>query len=233
MPIPASTSAPPTESVSAAGPVARALLALHLAAGPILGILGTGAVVAGLLTGREVPLALFLAVALPGMALGVIPSNTTMLACGALFGWSGAGLLFPGLLAAALPGFLLIRRFFRPEARLLLARHEAARDIVHRLETRSFPVATLLRIAPVSTFAWTNAILSASAIRFPAYLAATLLGIAPRLALLTWAGRSAGDLTVALRQGTGGTTALIGLGVSIASLGLLALFASKMLTRPA
>lgn len=220
------------ESVTASGRTARFLLGLHLAAGPVLSILGTGAVLAGLLTGHKVPLDLFLLVALPGMALGMIPSNTTMLACGALFGWHGAALLFPGLVLAALPGFLLIRRFFRTEARLLLERHPAAHDIVQRLEARSFPVATLLRIAPVSTFAWTNALLSASTIRPLSYLVATTLGILPRLALLTWAGLSAGDLSTALRQGTAGTTALIGLVVSLASLALLALLASRMLSRP-
>ncbi len=227
-----SSNPPAPESVTASGRIARILLGLHLAAGPVLSILGTGAVLAGLLTGHKVPMDLFLLIALPGMALGMIPSNTTMLACGALFGWSGAAVLFPGLVLASLPGFLLIRRFFRSEARLLLERHSAAHDIVQRLEARSFPVATLLRIAPVSTFAWTNALLSASTIRPMAYLAATTLGILPRLTLLTWAGLSAGDLSTALREGTAGTTALIGLVVSLSALGLLALLASRMISRP-
>lgn len=218
-----------TDSVQKAGFGARLLLGTHLAIGPVLGILGTGAAFTGPFTGQELSPWLFLAVAIPGMALGMLPSSTTMVASGALFGWSGALFLLPGLLAASLPGFFLIRRSFRAEARELLARHPSAHGIARRLETRTFAVATLLRLAPVSTFSWTNAILSASALTPTSYLATTFLGILPRLALLTWAGLSAGNLATALHNGTTSPASAAGLTFSIASLLLLAWLAARFL----
>lgn len=216
---------PPMKS---SGIVARSLLGAHLAGGLALSLLGTGAVFAGLLAGRELSLGLFLALAVPGLALGVIPSSTLMLTSGVLFGWEGAVALYPGLVAAGLPGFLLIRRFFRSEARVLLSRHPAAQAVVARLEDNVLPVATLLRIAPVSTFAWTNALLSASAIGSRGYVATTALGLLPRLVLLTWAGSSAGSLGRALQDGTGGVPAAVGLVLSVSALVVLAAYASRV-----
>lgn len=210
------------------GIVARSLLGAHLAGGLLLSLLGSGAVVVALLAGREVSMGLFLLLALPGIVLGVLPSSTTMLACGVLFGWLGAIALYPGLVLGALPGFFVIRRFFRNDARMLLARHPSAQAIVTRLERRTFSVATLIRIAPISTFAWTNAVLSASSIKTSAYIASTGLGLLPRLVLLTWAGSSAGSLAQALRGGSGGTAAIAGLSVSVVALVLLAWYATRL-----
>ena len=204
------------------------LLGVHLAAGPLIGVLGTGAVIAGALVGRDIPLPLFLAVAVPGMALGVIPSNTTMLACAALHGWGGAAALFPAMLLASLPGFIAIRHRFRGEARILLAAKPRLHGTVRRLEEWTFPVATLLRIAPVSTFAWTNAILSTSAIRVLPYLASTALGILPRLLLLTWAGNSGRDLATSFHGGMHGSS-LAGILVSVAALLALGWIALRLL----
>jgi uncharacterized membrane protein YdjX (TVP38/TMEM64 family) len=218
--------------MKSSGVVARSLLGAHLAGGLVLSVLGTGAVVAGLAAGRELSQWTFLALAVPGLALGVLPSTTLMLSSGVLFGWKGALVLYPGLVAAALPGFVLIRRFFRPEVRELLGRHPAAGTVVARLEDNVLPVATLLRIAPVSTFAWTNAILSASAIGSRGYVASTTLGLLPRLLLLTWAGSSAGDLGRALQAGSGGTPAMVGLGISILALVVLAVLATRVVRGP-
>lgn len=206
------------------GPFARLFLGIHLAAGPLIGIFGTGAVIAGALAGRDIPLGLFLAVAVPGMALGVIPSNTTMIACAALHGWEGAVALFPAMILASIPGFLAIRHVFRDEARTLLAANPRVQGPVQRLEEWTFPVATLLRIAPVSTFAWTNAILSTSSIRFLPYLASTALGILPRLLLLTWAGESGRDLATSFHGAS-----LAGLAIPVAALLALGWIALRLL----
>lgn len=215
---------------SPSGPIARALLAAHLGAGPLVGLVGSGALVA-VAAHRTIPVELFLLLVTPALALGVIPSNTTMLACGALYGWSGATRLYPALLAASVPGFLLVRRHFQSDALALLHRHPSAETIVHRLDRWTFSVATLLRLAPVSTFAWTNALLSVGPIRILPYLASTALGIFPRLLLMSWAGRSAGDLATALRDGTPNGTAFLPLGLSVASMAALALLAGKILTK--
>lgn len=210
------------------GFLARLLLGVHLAAGPLIGIFGTGAVIAGALAGRDIPLALFLAIAAPGMALGVIPSNTTMIACAALHGWNGAASLFPAMILASIPGFLAIRHAFRDEARALLSANPRVRGPVQRLEEWTFPVATLLRIAPVSTFAWTNAILSTSTIRVLPYLASTALGILPRLLLLTWAGTSGRDLAATFHDGASATS-IAGLVVSVVALLALGWIALRLL----
>lgn len=219
-----------TPHSSFSGPIARALLAAHLGAGPLVGLLGSGALVA-VVADRSTPIELFLLLATPALALGFLPSTFTMLACGALYGWTGAVLLFPALVIASFPGFILVRRHFQADALALLHRHPSAETIVHRLDRWTFPVATLLRLAPVSTFAWTNALLSVGPIRPLSYLAATALGLLPRLILLVWAGRSAGDLTTALQQGTAHGTSFLALGLSVASMAALALLAGTVLTK--
>lgn len=220
------------EHPTASSPFARTLLAVHLAGGPLVGMLGTGAIATALATGKSVPLAVFVALAAPGMALGAVPSSTAILACGALHGWAGAAALYPALVAASLPGFVALRRWFRPEARALLSRHPVAESVVARLERNAFPIATLLRVAPVSTFSWTNALLSASSLRAGAYAASTALGLLPRLALLTWAGASGRDLASALRGGTAGLAPAVALAVSIGSLAALGWIASRVLRDP-
>lgn len=199
-------------------PTARLLLGIHLAAGPLAALFGIGAIVGVVASGGTLPLPLFVAVVAPGMALGLLPSSVAMIACGVLHGWFGAAALFPALVVAAVPGFLAVRRVFRAEAREALKRHPAAHAAVERLERRTFSVATLLRIAPVSTFALTNALLATSGIGTGAYVATTALGLLPRLLLLTWTGSSGRDLATILHGSTTGSAPLLGLGFSVASL---------------
>lgn len=208
----------------------RVLLGMHLALGPFIGIALTGTAAALIGTGSPFPLWLFLVLSTVGLALGILPSNTTMLACGVLYGSRGAAFLLPALLLASLPGFLLIRWKFRTDTRDLLQRHPRAETVVDRLESWSFTTGFLLRLAPISTFAWTNALLSVSRLRLWAYIATTFLGLAPRLLLLSWAGSSASSLHDALRDGTSGRTATLALLLSVASLVALALLAAKVLS---
>lgn len=209
--------------------IARVLLGAHLAAGPVLGLIGSTALVGGLMTGHSPSLWVFLLAALPGLSLGVVPSNTTMLAAGAAFGWQASPFVFLTLLAASVPGFLLVRKFFRHEVRERIERHAKARAILATVEAWEFPTAVLLRIAPVSTFAWTNAILSIGSLSLPRYLAATALGVAPRIALLTWAGDSATDLWGSLREGRIDPPALVGLGLSLGTLAGAGFLAARIL----
>ncbi|MEN9353697.1 MAG: hypothetical protein RL318_1022 [Fibrobacterota bacterium] len=209
--------------------IARFLLGLHLAAGPVVGVFGSAAIAGSLVTGHAPSLGIFFLAALPGLALGIVPSNTTMLAAGAAFGWKASPFVFLTLLLASLPGFLLVRKFFRAEVRERISRHAKARAIMDALDAWEFPAAVLLRIAPVSTFAWTNAILSLGSLSLPRFLAATALGIAPRIALLTWAGESATDLWGSLREGRLDPPALVGLGLSLATLAGAGFLAARLL----
>lgn len=207
------------------------LLGLHLGAGPVIGLLGSGALLGGILSGKAPSALLFFAAAVPGLSLGVVPSNSTMLASGAAFGWIGAPFLFLALLAASLPGFLVIRHRFRDEVRMRLQEHPKAALAVQVLDAHGLVGAILLRIAPVSTFAWTNALLAVSSISLPRFVLTTALGIAPRILLLTWAGGSAMDIARTLRSGTPSPAALLALGLSLASLAGLAWIAALALRK--
>lgn len=211
--------------------ISHVLLALHLGAGPLLGLVGSAALLGGILVGESPSLPLFFGLAVPGLSLGIVPSNSTMLACGAAFGWTGVPFLFLALLAASLPGFLLIRHRFRDEIRTMLPRHPKAALVVQVLDTHGTAAAILLRIAPVSTFAWTNALLAVSSLSLPRFVLTTALGIAPRILLLTWAGGSALDVATALRSGQLAPAPLIALALSLGSLGGLGWIAARTLRK--
>lgn len=207
------------------------LLALHLGAGPLLGLVGSAALLGGILVGESPSMPLFFGLAVPGLSLGVVPSNSTMLACGAAFGWGGVPFLFLALLAASLPGFLLIRHRFRDEIRTLLHGHPKAALVVQVLDTHGTAAAILLRIAPVSTFAWTNALLAVSSLSMTRFVLTTALGIAPRILLLTWAGGSALDVVTALKSGSLSPAPLIALALSLGSLAGLGWIAARTLRK--
>jgi len=209
----------------------RLLLGLHLAAGPVIGLLGSGALLGGILAGKSPSLPHFFAAAVPGLSLGIVPSNSTMLASGAAFGWVGAPFLFLALLVSSLPGFLVIRHIFRDEVRTRLQDHPKAALAVQALDAHSLAGATLLRIAPVSTFAWTNALLAVSSISLPRFVLTTAAGIAPRILLLTWAGGSAVDIVRSFREGSPNPAALVALALSLTSLGGLAWIAAMALRK--
>jgi len=211
------------------GRLSRILLGIHLGAGPLVGLLGSGLLLGSAFSDYSQSPWTFLLVALPGLALGIVPSNTTMLAAGAAFGWRGTPLVFAGMLLASLPGFLTIRHVFRSELRERLDAIPRTRHIARALDRWEFPAAILLRIAPVSTFAWTNALLAVGTQPLLRYLAATAIGILPRILLLTWAGDSASDLFRSLREGRLDPPALIGLGLAITALTSAALLAAKVL----
>jgi uncharacterized membrane protein YdjX (TVP38/TMEM64 family) len=207
----------------------RILLGIHLGLGPVVGLVASGSLLGFVFADRSLPIWAFLLIALPGLALGIIPSNTTLLAAGAAFGWRGAPLVFATMFLASIPGFLVIRHWLRDELRRRLALHPAANRVMLALEQWQFLSALLLRIAPISTFAWTNAILSVGSLTLPRYLFATALGILPRILLLTWAGDSTNHLFDALRTGHLDAPALAGLALAGASLLGFGLLASKIL----
>lgn len=213
------------------GRIPHLLLGLHLGAGPVIGLLGSGALLGGILAGKSPSLLQFFAAAVPGLSLGIVPSNSTMLASGAAFGWFGVPVLFLALLVAALPGFLVIRHRFRDEVRTRLQAHPKAALAMQVLDRHDVAGAILLRIAPVSTFAWTNALLAVSSISLPRFLLTTATGIAPRILLLTWAGGSAMDIAHSFRNGTPNPAALVALTLSLASLAGLAWIAALALRK--
>jgi uncharacterized membrane protein YdjX (TVP38/TMEM64 family) len=205
------------------------LLGIHLGLGPVVGLIASGSLLGFAFADRSLPIWAFFLIALPGLALGIVPSNTAMLAAGAAFGWRGVPLTFAGLVLASLPGFLVVRHFLRDELRQRLAIYPRAHRVLLALEQWQFLSALLLRIAPISTFAWTNAILSIGSLTLPRYLLATALGILPRILLLTWAGDSANHLFDAFRTGHMNAPALAGFALAGASLLGVGLLASKIL----
>lgn len=207
------------------------LLGLHLGAGPVLGLAGSAALVGWIGLGHGTPSPWTWAFLLVGLSLGLFPSNTTMLASGAAFGWLGAPVLFLALVAASLPGFLVIRHRFRDEIRDRAATYPAASLILEVLDSHGWSAATLLRIAPISTFAWTNALLAVSLLSLPRFLLTTAVGIAPRILLLTWAGGSALDVVAGLKNGQLAAAPLIALFLSLGSLAGLGWIAAGVLRK--
>lgn len=171
----------------------------------------------------ESPLAPLLVVGIfVGASLVVFPVTPLVIATVLAFeGLYGAALALVGCLSAATVTYA-IGRFSVPGsvARLLRGRGERVRA---RLEAASLASLTAVRLVPVAPFTVVNVIAGASRVRFPVYVAATALGMAPGIAVTALAGGS-------IRSGNGYLLAALAVA---AGLGGVAWLLRSRLRRPA
>lgn len=126
--------------------------------------------------------------------LGLLPTYAQALFGGYLFRslLLGVPAALTGFAVASAIGYVLARRVGAERVQAELARHPKA-DVVRRaLLGRGFwptlGVITLVRIPPNSPFALTNLVLSTSGVPLGVYLLGTLIGMAPRTAIVVWLG---------------------------------------------
>lgn len=184
-------------------------------------------------------------------ALGVIVFVAGFAACGGfallptytpslLGGWAfgvpvGLAATLAGFLLAATIGFALARRL--SGERLMDVLREHPRGLaVHDAFVRSgflkaLLVVALLRLPPNSPFAIGNLILAASRVGYPAFLAGTLIGLAPRAGAAVAVG--AGIARIDLDRPTETMAVVAGLGVTIGVVVVLGWMANRALARVA
>ena len=143
----------------------------------------------------------------------------------ALIGFTGASLL----------GYAVSRLVSRDRVEQVIAENLKATAVRNALVGRGFwhtlGVVTLLRVPPNSPFAITNLVMAASGVRLLPYTLGTMLGMAPRTALVVSfaaaAGSQAKDIQTFVAKGPGIAVFIGGLVLLIAALTIIALMANK------
>jgi uncharacterized membrane protein YdjX (TVP38/TMEM64 family) len=142
-------------------------------------------------------------------------------------------------LVAALAGFVLASAINYAWARRLSAEHAAAllaerprwqvvrNALVGRSWLKTLLVVALIRVPPNSPFALSNGTMAAARVPIGAYLAGTLLGLAPRTAVAVKAGAHLSTLDFQHRDAFG--SAAVTIGVSVLALGILGWLARRAL----
>lgn len=128
---------------------------------------------------------------LAGFAL--LPTYAQSLLGGWAFGFArGLPFALLGFLGASLIGYEVARRASGDRVLRLIDEHATWRAVYLALlggrPMRTFWIVTLLRVPPTSPFSLTNLVLAATGVRRSIYAAATLVGMAPRTAVVVLAG---------------------------------------------
>lgn len=131
--------------------------------------------------------------------LCMVPTQVASLVAGYLFGaWLGTVVGLLVVLVAAIIGFQLWSRVVG--SRVLEAiSHEPKAARVHRAllgrsAGRTIWLIALLRLSPVMPFAATNLLMASFGVRGPVFLAATVIGVGPRLVAVSLIGAELSEL---------------------------------------
>jgi uncharacterized membrane protein YdjX (TVP38/TMEM64 family) len=178
-------------------------------------------------------LALFLAIG----SLLFMPASPFVIAGSAVFGFPlGVAAGFTGLALGAAAGFCLSRWFLRKEISAQYRKHATFRAIDIAIEKEGWKIVILLRLCPIP-FGLANYLYGLTAVRFHAYLIATMLGSLPGLLLFSQLGTAGKAGLDAIASGHLGhsTGELIFLGISVAAtvcaIVLIPLFARKAVAK--
>lgn len=165
---------------------------------------------------------------------GLLPTYAQALFGGFLFKSMllGVPAALGGFVGASVIGFLLSRRVGRERVQAELDRHPKAKVVQRALVGRGFwptlGIVTLVRIPPNSPFALTNLVLSTAGVPRSVYLIGTLVGMAPRTAVVVWLGTQIQDWSTQQRPGWYLYAAI---GISIVVLVVISHIANKALER--
>lgn len=167
---------------------------------------------------------------------GLIPTHASSLVAGMVLGATAGSLLALAATAGGgLLGHALVRRLVGRRAVERLAATPRAQavhaELVDGRAARTAVLIALLRLSPAMPFAATNLLLGAAGVRTGAFLAGTLLGIAPRVVVVATAGASLSELDL----GSAADARLFVLGVlatvaALVAIGLLARGALRRMT---
>lgn len=166
--------------------------------------------------------------------LCLIPTQVTSLLAGFLFGVGpGTALAFASATVAALVGLKLWSRIVGDRVLGAIARSEEAervhRALLGRSPWRTTWLIALLRLSPVMPFAATNLLMASFGVRTRVFLAATLLGVAPRLVAVTMVGAELSEFD--WQSGTNKWTMVLALAATVLVLFLISRIARNALRR--
>jgi len=184
------------------------------------------------------PLGIFLVALFLGIgSLFFLPASPFIIAGSAVFGFP-LGLLgaLTGVALGAAGGFCLSRWFLRKEVSAHFRKHAAFRAIDLAIEKEGWKIVILLRLCPIP-FGLANYLYGLTAVRFRAYLIATMLGGLPSTLLFCQLGSEGKAGLDALSSGRLGrsTGELVFLGLSMVAtvfaIVLIPLFARRAVAK--
>ena len=152
-------------------------------------------------------------------AIAFAPTYTTAAVAGWTFGFQAG---FPAMLAATLVGatlcYAVARRLAGARVAATFAAHPKSelvrRALAEASRLKTLWLVTLLRLSPVLPFGTTNVLLATTRVPLGVYVAGTLLGLAPRVALVTLAAAGTERLDLSAAE----SWPLLGLGIGATAL---------------
>jgi uncharacterized membrane protein YdjX (TVP38/TMEM64 family) len=169
---------------------------------------------------------------------GVMPTYSSAI----LGGWAfGFALGFPaaqaGYLGGAVIGYGVARLASRDRVTEILHEHpkwQTVRDaLVGGSWLKTFSIVSLVRLPPNSPFALTNLVLASVRVRFSAFVAGSIIGMAPRTGLVLYLASRfrEGDAGAAVKQQTPWWMYAAGIVLGLVVLGVLGLISRRALER--
>ena len=132
----------------------------------------------------------------------LLPGGFLTLAAGGIFGIiRGSLIVFAATNIGAALAFLFARYFCFNFAEKILESHPRLSRIERALSKRGARAVVLIRLCPIFPFRLTNFALGASHLRFPSFIAGTLLGTAPSSLTYVALGSLGGKLASAAEKG--------------------------------
>ncbi len=169
---------------------------------------------------------------------GLVPTYAAAILGGWAFGFAlGLPAALAGYAGGAVVGFLIARLASRDRVMELLRQHprwQAVRDaLVGGSWGKTFGIVTLVRLPPNSPFALTNLVLTSVRVPISAYLAGSLVGMAPRTGLVLYIASQFRTIDVgeAMKQQRPWWWLAIGIALTLIVLGVLGAIAQRALAR--
>jgi len=194
-----------------------------------------------LLMHSEFGLAAYVALFAISAGLGLLPTYAQSILGGWVFGfWTGWSAAMFAFTTASIIGYVIARTVSRDRIERLVKSNPKSRTVREALVGRGFwqtlGIVSLIRVPPNSPFALTNLAMASIGVRVLPYTLGTLMGMAPRTAIVVWAASEAErtgarDIQEFVREGPGLAVALGGLAVMIVVLGVLGSIANHALAR--
>ncbi|MFT7535593.1 MAG: putative membrane protein YdjX (TVP38/TMEM64 family) [Hyphomicrobiaceae bacterium] len=166
--------------------------------------------------------------------LCMVPTQVVSLLAGYLFGaWLGSVLSLLVVLVAAIIGFQLWSRVVGSRVLEAIGKEHKAnrvhRALLGRSAGRTIWLIALLRLSPVMPFAATNLLMASFGVRGPVFLAATVIGVAPRLVAVSLIGAGLSELDW---QATGSRwTTIVAIVATILCIAMISRIAKNALRR--
>jgi uncharacterized membrane protein YdjX (TVP38/TMEM64 family) len=144
-------------------------------------------------------------------ALVAVPRPLLSIICGLAFGWWGLPLAVVSAALGAALVFAVGRHLLRPRVSSRLARSRLAQAAVQAVDLEGFRAVLLLRMSPLLPSSLQSYMFSVTSLTFGQYMAGTVLGTLPAIAIQVWTGTL--GRAVLAGEVAPGTLALWGIGV--------------------